>query len=154
MFSGGPQIDFRGGRVDASQADSPGVPEPQQSLEAHIAAFARQGFTQTEMISLVSCGHTFGGVQNTAFPTIVPPSSDPNDTEGDVLFDTTGAHFDNNMQVFYAYLECWVDTDEGFDSATEYLSGTTQNPLVVGQNDTTNSDKRIFGSDGNITMNT
>ena len=37
-------------------------------------------------------------------------------------------------------------------SATEYIAGTTQNPLVVGLNDTTNSDKRIFGSDGNVTM--
>lgn len=37
-------------------------------------------------------------------------------------------------------------------SATEYIAGTTQNPLVVGLNDTTNSDKRIFGSDGNATM--
>ncbi|KAJ7663492.1 hypothetical protein B0H17DRAFT_1211667 [Mycena rosella] len=36
--------------------------------------------------------------------------------------------------------------------ATEYISGTTQNPLVVGANDTTNSEKRIFASDGNVTM--
>ncbi|KAJ7910978.1 hypothetical protein B0H13DRAFT_2328744 [Mycena leptocephala] len=34
----------------------------------------------------------------------------------------------------------------------EYVSGTTKDPLVVGMNDTTNSDKRIFGSDGNATM--
>jgi hypothetical protein len=37
-------------------------------------------------------------------------------------------------------------------SATEYISGTTKNPLVVGTNDTLNSDKRIFASDGNLTM--
>ncbi|KAJ7853387.1 hypothetical protein B0H13DRAFT_2358985 [Mycena leptocephala] len=70
----------------------PGVPQPQQDLKTNIGAFARQGFTQTEMIGLVACG------------------------------------------------------------AKEYISGTTQNPLVVGSNDTTNSDKRIFGSDGNATM--
>ncbi|KAJ0360624.1 hypothetical protein COL154_007373 [Colletotrichum chrysophilum] len=41
-----------------------------------------------------------------------------------------------------------------FDNAvvTEYLENETANPLVVGVNDTMNSDKRIFGSDGNATM--
>ncbi|KAJ7860145.1 heme peroxidase [Mycena leptocephala] len=88
----GPQIAFRGGRIDAAEPNKPGVPQPQQDLKTHIGAFARQGFTQTETIGLVACG------------------------------------------------------------AKEYISGTTQNPLVVGSNDTTNSDKRIFGSDGNATM--
>ncbi|KAF7373034.1 Peroxidase [Mycena sanguinolenta] len=69
---GGPEIAFRGGRLDAGEANAPGVPQPQQSLETHVAAFARQGFTQTEMIGLVACGHTFGGVQHAFFPTIVP----------------------------------------------------------------------------------
>ncbi|KAJ8084997.1 hypothetical protein PM082_003774 [Marasmius tenuissimus] len=35
---------------------------------------------------------------------------------------------------------------------TGYLDGTTPNPLVVGPNITTNSDLRIFASDGNVTM--
>jgi catalase (peroxidase I) len=54
---GGPTIAFRGGRLDAGEPNSPGVPEPQQDLDAHISAFARQGFTQTEMISLIACGY-------------------------------------------------------------------------------------------------
>jgi hypothetical protein len=54
--SGGPEIAFRGGRVDAVGPNNPGVPEPEQSLDSHIASFARQGFTQTEMIGLVACG--------------------------------------------------------------------------------------------------
>ncbi|KAF8197302.1 hypothetical protein K438DRAFT_731245 [Mycena galopus ATCC 62051] len=37
-------------------------------------------------------------------------------------------------------------------SATEYIFGTTKNPLVVGLDDKTNSDERILGSDGNVTM--
>ncbi|KAJ7110609.1 heme peroxidase [Mycena epipterygia] len=130
---GGPDIAFRGGRVDAVVPNSPGVPQPQEDLQSHIANFARQGFTQTEMISLIACGHTFGGVQHDAFPDIVPELNDPNSTESVAHFDSTFFHFDNNV-------------------ATEYISGTTQNPLVVGLNDTTNSDKRIFGSDGNATM--
>ncbi|KAJ7144384.1 heme peroxidase [Mycena epipterygia] len=130
---GGPEIAFRGGRVDAGEPNMPGVPQPQQDLQSHIESFARQGFTQTEMISLVACGHTFGGVQHAAFPDIVPEFNDTTDTLSVAHFDSTFVTFDSNV-------------------ATEYISGTTQNPLVVGLNDTTNSDKRIFSSDGNATM--
>ncbi|KAF7341549.1 Peroxidase [Mycena venus] len=130
---GGPEIAFRGGRVDAVEPNIPGVPEPQQDLDSHIASFSRQGFTQTEMIGLVACGHTMGGVQHDPFPDIVPELNDPNSTESVVHFDSTHVNFDNNI-------------------AIEYIAGTTKNPLVVGFNDTTNSDKRIFGSDGNATM--
>ncbi|KAJ6526715.1 heme peroxidase [Mycena capillaripes] len=130
---GGPDIAFRGGRIDAAEPNKPGVPQPEQELKSHIASFARQGFTQTEMIGLVACGHTFGGVQHDPFPNIVPEMNDPNNTESVAHFDSTFLHFDNNV-------------------AKEYISGTTQNPLVVGLNDTTNSDKRIFSSDKNVTM--
>ncbi|KAJ7658393.1 heme peroxidase [Mycena polygramma] len=130
---GGPEIAFRGGRADADKPNAPGVPEPQQDLATHIATFARQGFTQTEMIGLVACGHTFGGVQHVPFPDIVGVLNDSSSTLDVAHFDSTFVAFDNKV-------------------ATEYVSGTTQNPLVVGFNDTTNSDKRIFGSDGNVTM--
>ncbi|KAJ7616699.1 heme peroxidase [Mycena polygramma] len=130
---GGPEIAFRGGRADADKPNAPGVPEPQQDIATHIATFARQGFTQTEMIGLVACGHTFGGVQHVPFPDIVGVLNDSSSTLDVAHFDSTFVAFDNKV-------------------ATEYVSGTTQNPLVVGFNDTTNSDKRIFGSDGNVTM--
>ncbi|KAJ7287100.1 heme peroxidase [Mycena rebaudengoi] len=75
---GGPEIPFRAGRVDAMEPNDPGVPGPDQSLESHIASFARQGFTPTEMIGLVACGcalcHTIGactspssGIRSTAW---------------------------------------------------------------------------------------
>ncbi|KAJ7364684.1 heme peroxidase, partial [Mycena albidolilacea] len=130
---GGPQIAFRGGRIDAAEPNTPGVPEPQQDLQAHIDSFARQGFTQTEMIGLIACGHTFGGVEHGSFPDTVPELNDSNNTLSVAHFDSTFGAFDNNV-------------------ATEYITGTTTNPLVVGANDTTNSDKRIFASDGNVTM--
>ncbi|KZV95573.1 heme peroxidase [Exidia glandulosa HHB12029] len=130
---GGPKIAYRAGRVDALEPNAPGVPEPQDSVESHIANFARQGFTQEEMIGLVACGHTFGGVQHTAFSDIVPDLGDPNDLDSNAPFDSTFVSFDNKI-------------------ATEFLDGTTANPLIVGSNDTTNSDKRIFVSDGNVTM--
>ncbi|EJF61036.1 heme peroxidase [Dichomitus squalens LYAD-421 SS1] len=127
----GPTIPFRGGRVDATEAGPPGVPQPQESLDSHISSFARQGFNQTEMITLVACGHSFGGVQHSAFPDTVPLPAGVDDVSQ--TFDSTPFNFDNNV-------------------ALEYVHGTTNNPLVVGHNDTTNSDKRIFGSDGNATI--
>ncbi|KAJ6574935.1 heme peroxidase [Mycena capillaripes] len=130
---GGPEISFRGGRVDADGPNTPGVPEPQDGLDSHIAAFARQGFTQTEMISLVACGHSFGGVQHDLFPDVVPDLQDPTNSQSVQHFDSTFTTFDNNV-------------------ASEYIAGTTQNPLIVGLNDTKNSDKRIFSSDQNATM--
>ncbi|KAK7018121.1 peroxidase [Favolaschia claudopus] len=132
---GGPEIPFRGGRIDATKPNLPGVPQPQQDLNSHIASFARQGFTPTEMIGLVACGHSFGGVQHDFFPDIVGNLHDPNSTLNVADFDSTFFQFDNKI-------------------ATEYISGTTKNPLVIGKNHTTNSDKRIFSSDGNSTMHT
>ncbi|KAJ6495460.1 heme peroxidase [Mycena sanguinolenta] len=125
---GGATIPFRGGRIDATEAGPETVPEPQQDLASHTAAFARQGFNETEMISLVACGHSLGGVRQADFPLVV--------TE-DV---PTG------VQLFASKI--------GFNPTvvTEYLDSTTQNVLVVGSNVTTRSDMRIFSSDGNVTM--
>ncbi|KAJ6483282.1 heme peroxidase [Mycena sanguinolenta] len=125
---GGPVIPFRGGRIDATEAGPATVPEPQQDLTSHIASFAAQGFNETEMIMLVACGHSLGGVRQVDFPLVV--------TE-DV---PTG------IQTFASTV--------GFDNTvvTEYLDGTTHNVFVVGSNTTTRSDFRIFSSDGNVTM--
>ncbi|KAJ7792458.1 heme peroxidase [Mycena leptocephala] len=149
VSSGGPEIPFRGGRVDAAEPNNPGVPQPEQNLKTHIAAFARQGFSQTDMISLVACGHTFGGVQHEYFPDIVPELNDPNSTESVAHFDSTFVNFDNTLWVVYLSI---LRTNLLRGSAKEYIWGTTKDPLVVGFNHTTNSDKRIFGSDGNTTM--
>ncbi|KAF8061772.1 heme peroxidase [Lyophyllum atratum] len=126
---GGPVIPFRAGRKDATAAGPATVPEPQESLESHIASFRRQGFTQEEMIALVACGHTFGGVRRDDFPEIV----DGDAKDGFANFDGTPFSFDNSV-------------------VTEYLQDTTTNALVSGANVTTRSDLRIFSSDGNSTM--
>ena len=65
-------IPLRAGRVDATGPGPSGVPQPQDSLVSHTASFARQGFSPSEMISLVACGHTIGGVHGVDFPDIVP----------------------------------------------------------------------------------
>ncbi|KAG5645579.1 hypothetical protein DXG03_005717 [Asterophora parasitica] len=127
----GPIIPFRGGRIDAWQAGPSGVPEPQQDLQTHKDMFTRQGFTTSEMIQLTACGHTMGGVRSTDFPAMVPPGPD------------------TLLPVFHDF-----DTTTQFDNVvvTQYLDGTTQNPLVVDSNKTLTSDLRIFSADNNDTM--
>lgn len=73
-------IPYSAGRVDAVEAGPSGVPQPQEDLASHTANFARQGFNATEMIALVACGHTIGGVHGSDFPEIVrstPPIAIP-----------------------------------------------------------------------------
>ncbi|KAJ7218225.1 heme peroxidase [Mycena haematopus] len=129
----GPSIPFRPGRIDATEAGPPGVPQPQESLETHIAEFARQGFNATEMIALVACGHTVGGVHQIDFPQSVQGAITNDNPEGVVHFDDTFDVYDNHI-------------------ATQYINGTSVDQLLVGFNPATNSDAAIFASDGNQTM--
>lgn len=87
------QVDFpyRYGRIDAREAGPPGVPEPQDDIDSMTAAFQRAGFSKTEMIGLVACGHSIGGVNGVDFPTIVTVPA--NDT---VRYKFT-PKFDNRM---------------------------------------------------------
>jgi hypothetical protein len=128
---GGPIIPFRGGRIDVWEAGGQGSPEPQHDIETLTENFRKQGFTKEEMIKLVACGHTMGGVRSADFPQLVAPNPSSSVT---VItdFDTT-QNFDNKV-------------------VTEYLDGTTQNVLVVSDNKTMVSDLRVFESDGNATM--
>ena len=71
------KIPFRGGRIDATEAGPPGVPKPEEDLKTHTATFAKNGFNVTEMIGLVACGHSIGGVHHTNFPEIAPDLHDP-----------------------------------------------------------------------------
>ncbi|KAG6828714.1 hypothetical protein H0H87_001080 [Tephrocybe sp. NHM501043] len=142
---GGPLIPFRGGRIDTTVPGPATVPEPHQDLESHIASFKRQGFNKSEMIALVACGHALGGVQQVDFPTIV------NNADEFASFDTTLDKFDNAVYVA-VNMFCYALLTLPFLSVTEYLAGTTTNPLITITNVTTRSDLRIFSSDGNATM--
>jgi hypothetical protein len=86
------------------------------------------GFTPTEMISLVACGHTIGGVKKAVNPTLT------NDTYHH--FDETHAAFDNRV-------------------AIEYINDTRQNPLAQPYDadyPERSSDTRIFEVDNNATL--
>ncbi|OTA98466.1 hypothetical protein M426DRAFT_325969 [Hypoxylon sp. CI-4A] len=130
----GPKVAFRAGRIDATEAGISGVPKPDETIETHTSRFATAGFNTSDMIAMVACGHTVGGVHNDDFPEIT----------GDTNASTT--HF---------FEEETTDSSNLFDNVvvTGYLDGSTENPLAVGSNDTTNSDKRVFNADGNKTMN-
>ena len=130
---GGPGIPVRTGRVDATMANNPGVPQPQNSQFSFTQQFLRFGFDTTQMVQLVACGHTVGGVHSAAFPQIVPKGTSPNDV----------AHFD--------------PTDTQFDPrlAVEYVAGTSTDPLVtakMGSVSGFNSDFKVFTVDSNATI--
>lgn len=129
---GGPAVPVRGGRVDATSAGSVGVPQPQNAISLFINQFQRMGFTQAEMIGLVACGHTIGGVHTTEFPALVPAGTAANNESA---LDSTPEVFDNKV-------------------VTEYLDGTTKSPLVVGPSVALkqNADFVVFNSDRNVTM--
>lgn len=131
---GGPVVPVRAGRVDATAAGDPGVPQPQNSIGIFTNQFDRMGFTVPEMIQVTACGHTLGGVHSEEFPDLVPDGSTPNGEGG---LDSTVAAFDNKV-------------------VTEYLDGTTENPLVVGPSVAggKNSDFKVFNADSNATMTT
>jgi len=127
---GGPVIPFQGGRIDTNIAGPYGVPNASDTTESLTASFAHQGFNVSEMIQLVACGHTLGGVRYPDFPTVVSPGSNTGATVVD-LFDET-QQFDHNI-------------------VANYLDGTTQDPLIV-LNQTMASDLRVFSADNNVTM--
>ncbi|KAJ7234628.1 heme peroxidase [Mycena haematopus] len=124
----GPIVPFRGGRIDANVAGPLGVPDPSDSLDSLTSNFAKQGYNVPEMIQLVACGHTLGGVRYPDFPTIVGGTGSSTIVD---LFDGT-QQFDHSI-------------------VSKYLDGSTQDPLVV-MNQTMASDLRVFSSDNNVTM--
>ena len=89
---GGDPISFRGGRIDALSAGPPGVPVPEQDIETFAEKFRLQGFNKAEMIGLVACGHTLGGVKSSDFPDIVQPPPDHPDEEEEFVGFFDGTH--------------------------------------------------------------
>ncbi|KAF2135864.1 uncharacterized protein K452DRAFT_260034 [Aplosporella prunicola CBS 121167] len=129
---GGPRIPFRAGRIDATEAGRMGVPKPDEDIDTHKKEFAAAGFNVSDMIAVVACGHTFGGVHGNDFPQITGVDSEDNFPKFE-NGDESAHVFDNNV-------------------VTEYLDDSTSNPLVKSSNKTFISDHRVFSSDGNVTM--
>ncbi len=133
---GGPHIEMKAGRVDATAAGPSGVPEPETDISDTLTDFSNAGFVTDDAITLTACGHTMGGVHHSTFPQAVPASAvSSTNTDGRVAFDETVAVFD-------------------IDTVTDYVKGTGDKggPLVTTTNKTVNSDYRIYNSDNNSTM--
>jgi hypothetical protein len=128
---GGPVVAIRTGRKDATFAGPIGVPQPQNGIGTFQNQFARMGFSNTEMIQVVACGHTIGGVHSVNFPNIVTAGTVPNDYQ-------------------------FLDSTRGFDSkiAVEYIANNGSDALVRGPcaSSTRCSDLAIFTSDNNATI--
>jgi len=130
---GGPVISMRGGRVDATVAGPAGVPQAENGIGTFKNQFVRMGFTPTEMIQMVACGHAIGGVHAKNFPTIVPVGTAPNDYG---LF-VDAQNFNNSI-------------------ATRYIGGPLTDPLAIGiaTKSGRNADFQVFNSDSNATVKT
>ena len=93
---GGPPIPYRGGRRAALGPGPLGVPEPSQDLATHTEKFRLHGFSPTEMIALVACGHTIGSVRSADFPNLVRRNNSDPSGIGLAFFDSTRS-YDNAM---------------------------------------------------------
>jgi len=124
------RVPLRLGRKDATEAGIKGVPEAHTDLDTSRKRFATMSLDEADMITLIACGHSIGGVHSVDHPEIV---SGPVSPENKATFDTSSGEMDNQVVL-------------------EYLDNSTANPLIVNANDTLNSDKRIFAADGNATM--
>ena len=134
---GGPHVEFRAGRKDATAAGPSGVPEPETSLQNTLNQFGNAGFNNDDTITLTACGHSMGGVHKAQFPQVIT-SDTPGTvegTDGRIAFDETVATFD-------------VDTVNDYVHST----GTNGGPLVTTSNVTVQSDLRLYESDQNQTM--
>ncbi|KPI42280.1 putative fungistatic metabolite [Cyphellophora attinorum] len=130
---GGLPIPIRLGRADAIVAGTDGqIPQPQNKVGTFVSQFSRLNMGPSEMVQLVACGHTLGGVHANNFPLIV---TQPNTFQ---TMDSTGA------------------TPAVFDQrvASEFVAGTTTNPLVVGPciGSQRCSDTTVNSADGNATI--
>jgi hypothetical protein len=85
---------------------------------------------ESEIVTLIACSHSIGGVYSVDYTEIV---SSPVAAENKAGFDTTLGEIDNNVVL-------------------EYLKNSTANLLVVNANDTLNSNKHIFAVDGRVTI--
>ncbi|PFH45731.1 hypothetical protein AMATHDRAFT_43976, partial [Amanita thiersii Skay4041] len=125
---GGPALNVRAGRIDAHEEGPFGVPDPNEAFHVHVNKFARAGRNQTEMIMMIACGHTIGGVHGSDFPTITGNPAQPFTAH----FDSTFNHYDSHI-------------------AIDFINDNTTNPLASGPL-MTRSDARVFSSDNNATI--
>ena len=102
---GGPKINFRGGRVDATVPTSPVglIPNGTMGLAEVRPIFARMGWTNEDIVALVTGSHSMGGVHTENSPEITKKEFIP--------FDDTAGIFDNHVFNFTLKGNCAVKID-------------------------------------------
>jgi hypothetical protein len=108
---GGPPIPFRSGRIDNFTPSPPGVPEPHQDLQMHTDMFKRMGFTKEEMIGLVACGHSIGGVHHSNSPGQLTAK------DFDVIPDVRLW----DLQILYRHLQTRASMRKAFNISIQHL---------------------------------
>lgn len=108
---GGPTISFSPGRIDARISTSPVglIPEGDETYTSVRAKLTRMGFSDIDVVALVTGSHTMGGVHAAISPTLTNQTFVP--------FDSTPGIFDNDVfkQTLNGYcplpFDCAVATD-------------------------------------------
>lgn len=122
-------VPYRMGRTDSSAASAEGfLPKAEGTTDSHKEIFARMGFSPTEAITLVACGHTLGGVHSSVHPELT--------SEAHASFDGTLANFDNEIAKQHLNKSVLAPLNEPWD------------PSAPGRS----SDARLFNSDNNATI--
>jgi hypothetical protein len=102
---GGPSLPFRPGRADAVIPVSPvgRLPDGAMRLDRARAAFDRMGWTNEDIVALVTGSHTMGGVHAMNSPNVTNRTFTP--------FDDTAGIFDNHIFKFVLENKCAAPID-------------------------------------------
>ena len=102
---GGPAMNFKGGRINAAVPTSPVglIPNGTMTLEQTRPMFQRMGWTNEDIVALVTGSHSMGGVHSENSPDITQKEFIP--------FDDTAGIFDNHVFKFTLKGNCAVKID-------------------------------------------
>lgn len=102
---GGPSFPFRAGRIDTTTPTSPIglIPSGELGLEDVRSHFLRMGWTNEDIVVLVTGSHTMGGVHGKNSPKVT--------SEEFIPFDDTAGIFDNHVFKFTLQGKCAIKLD-------------------------------------------
>ena len=102
---GGPKFPFKAGRVDTTKPTSPKglIPNGLMTLDQFRPRFAEMGWTNEDIVALVTGSHTMGGIHGKISPELTDKEFIP--------FDDTAGIFDNHVFKFSLEGKCLLKID-------------------------------------------
>jgi L-ascorbate peroxidase len=102
---GGPKIPFKVGRKDTTKPTTPIglIPSGESTLDQTRVHFKRMGWTNEDIVALVTGSHTMGGVHGKNSPEVTKEEFIP--------FDDTAGIFDNHVFKFTLQGKCAIQLD-------------------------------------------